>query len=492
MAEIKTFSVRHHWDNSPNLTSWTIQEKPCNRISWTPHTTARPKRLRKAECREVFKSVNSLPAIQVHGAACHCSGEALDEDRLEDTLLAAKISALTESLLAHATVTTKTPPPSRSSLKRSQSIAGTTASSPLPKPTSFLSTLSRLFSPAPSLSTGTTLPSSVKPSIAFQADLCIGASELDLGKVARHLVHSTPPLPVNAPNHLGVTPLMAAVRSPAAASRPTAQLEMVRFLVEGCGADVEATRVDRVTGLGESVLGMACAAGAGEVVRYLTGRGVVVDRRLHVRAQGDAHVGRGLGVGFMRGQTALHVAVLADRAECVEILVREGKADVNAVLDASEEEAEGRDEGLRALRGRTRNNTYGLVSWQITNVYQAEYLVPTCYIGDGIIFNFMTSAIDAKLAHQAQFQACEQLTKYEAHNEQRVGRQIAGCASLGEGVRHIAQMSPGVTHTSSPLAAQDAQRTPGVWGSENGTFRGRRVKVKAVEIKVVDSAKGEL
>jgi ankyrin repeat protein len=121
---------------------------------------------------------------------------------------------------------------------------------------------------------------------------------------------------------------------------------MVRFLVEVCGADVNASRVDRVTGLGGSVLSMACAGGLVEVVRYLLGReGMEVDRRL-------PHCALRKGV---LGQTALHVAVLADRAECVEVLVREGKADVNAVFEgaASFVGERGGGRGLKGLRGRT-------------------------------------------------------------------------------------------------------------------------------------------
>jgi ankyrin repeat protein len=160
-----------------------------------------------------------------------------------------------------------------------------------------------------------------------------------------------PPLPVNAPNHLGITPLMAAVRSPAARLRPKAHLEMVRFLVECCGADVDDMRVDRVTGLGESVLSVACGMGAVEVVRLLVGRGVGVDRRLPVGV-GIGKADHGVVLG--RGQTALHVAVLADQVECVEVLVNQGKADVNAVFDAAGVEENGVVEGgLRGLRRRT-------------------------------------------------------------------------------------------------------------------------------------------
>jgi ankyrin repeat protein len=193
------------------------------------------------------------------------------------------------------------------------------------------------------------VPSS--PSLPLQADLVIGAADLDIDKVARYLVLDCPPLPVNAPNHLGITPLMAAMRSPAARVRPKAHLEMVRFLVECCGADVDGVRVDRVTGLGESVLSVACGMGAVEVVRYLVGRGVGVDTRLPVGA-GIGKAGHGVVLG--RGQTALHVAVLADQAECVEVLVNQGKADVNAVFDAAGvEEGAVVEGGLKGLRRRT-------------------------------------------------------------------------------------------------------------------------------------------
>ncbi|KAK4153831.1 Serine/threonine-protein phosphatase 6 regulatory ankyrin repeat subunit C [Chaetomidium leptoderma] len=355
MAQTTTLSVRHgRWDDPPTLTSWTIQEEPSSRISWTPHAQARPKRPRKPECREVLTSDNSLecfPSIHIHGCACRCT-DTQTENQIHDALLAAKIAALTKTLLLTTTTTTTT-----------------TMNHPTKK-TSILSTLTRLFSPPPS-----------PPSLPLQADLCIGCADLDIDKVARYLLplppppppavgHDInddgsqsrrraprpppPPLPVNLPNHLGMTPLMAAVRSPAAGvARPRAQLEMVRFLVEGCGADVEAVRVDRVTGQGESVLSMACVAGAVEVVRYLVGKGVVVDRRLPFGA------GMGKGVVVGRGQTALHVAVLAGRAESVEVLVGEGKADVNAVFDAADSEDAAVERGVKGLRGRARSVSRG-------------------------------------------------------------------------------------------------------------------------------------
>ncbi len=339
------------------------------KISYAPRTQARPKRLSRTECREIFSSTESLPSIQIHGSACRCS-ETLSENQLEDDLLADKISSLTKTILLTTDVssqprnTTKPPPP------RSHQHHNTTSPTPHRRSGSkkhILSTLTRLFSPP---SPVTTTPT---PTLQHQTDLCIGAAALDIDKVARYLVLPPgphhPSLPVNAPNHLGVTPLLAAVQSPAGVTRPKAQLAMVKFLVEVCDADIEAgVRVDRVTGEGESVLSAACAAGAVGVVRYLVSRGVRVDRRLPCGAgMGGSRKGPagGAGCGVGAGRTALHVAVLAGRAECVEVLVREGRADVDAVCEGSgggvvggRDAAAARGEqqgaaGLKALRKRS-------------------------------------------------------------------------------------------------------------------------------------------
>ncbi|SPQ23476.1 8f130bd3-c285-4eb8-adf4-5f175b419792 [Thermothielavioides terrestris] len=355
-----TLSVRRHhvWDDSPSLASRVVFEDHPDRTSWaTPrhYAHARPKRLSKSECRQLFRSTSSLPSIHVHGPSCRC-GQVQTEDQLQDELLAHKISSLSKALLTTFGTTGSNPPhhhhrkPSSSSnphrRSRSRSAAG-----------SLLSTLTRLFSPP-----------QPPPSLPFQADLCIACANLDIDKVARYLLipshnHSDSsdnrspnppaPLPVNQPNPAGLTPLMALVRSPAARARPRAHLAMVRFLVECCGADADAARVDRATGRGESVLSMACAAGLAGVVRFLVvERGVDADRRLPAGSgRGGAGGGAGTGAGGAgedkgrgrgggvevggAGQTALHVAVLADRPECVEVLVKEGRADVDAVFDGA-------------------------------------------------------------------------------------------------------------------------------------------------------------
>ena len=75
-----------------------------------------------------------------------------------------------------------------------------------------------------------------------------------------------------------------------------------------------------------------------------------VDRRL------PSGAGMGKGTAMGRGRIALHVAVLAGSAECVTLLVREGRADVYAVFDASTTEWEARAEGgFKGLRGGSRS-----------------------------------------------------------------------------------------------------------------------------------------
>ncbi|KAK3291145.1 ankyrin repeat-containing domain protein [Chaetomium fimeti] len=377
MAQVATLSVQQQcWnlkDDSPSLASWRIREDPQRPISWTPQAQARPKRLRKTECRELFNPNNTLPTIYIHGAACRCA-ETKTENELQDAALATRIASLTRTILA---TTTRPPPPITTSTTTNTTTATTTHPTKPPRrrhsrspshspprpakriPTrssssstlQVLSTLARLFLPSSPPTT---------PSLPLQADLCIGCADLDIDKVARYLIpgaasdEARNTLPVNAPNHLGVTPLMAAVRAPRGSVWPAARLEMVRFLVEACGADVHAVRVDRVTGVGESVLSMACAGGAVGVVRYLLGRGVDVDERLPC--------GRGIGslkgVVVGKGRTALHVAVAAGRAECVEVLVREGRADVDVVFDAAEGERDagkGGEGGLKGLRVKARS-----------------------------------------------------------------------------------------------------------------------------------------
>ncbi|KAL2158803.1 hypothetical protein VTH06DRAFT_3995 [Thermothelomyces fergusii] len=278
MAQTTTFSVRRHsWRDAPALTAWTIQEEPSTRISWTPRAPARPRRLRKPGCREVLNANKAIPGIHIHGIGCRCLQWQADEE-LRDELLATRIASLTRTILAPTTI---------ASSSTSSSLSSTTT-------------------------TGTATDSTKSSS-----------------------------------------PSSRSRRSPAAAAaaatgprrrRPRAQREMVRFLVEACGADVEAARVDRATGAGETVLSMACAAGAPDIVRFLLAAGARADRRLP--AGRPVQGGRGGRAGAAplltgRGQTALHVAVLADRPECVGVLLREGRADPNAVFDAAGPDADG-------------------------------------------------------------------------------------------------------------------------------------------------------
>ncbi|KAK3303773.1 ankyrin repeat-containing domain protein [Chaetomium strumarium] len=408
MAGIRytTLSVRRHqaWDDSHSLDAWPIQEESLTRTSYprTPRVQAVPKRLRKTECRQVFFSntQSRLPSIHVHGPQCRCT-QTQTSDQHQDELLAQRIASLTEkALLARTTPApnkSKPPPPPPTAAHPHRRPRPVSVSSGMTTSLTLLSTslnrVTRLFTTSPQPVTPPPPPSSLALQAAVAAaaaeDLCIACANLDIDKVSRYLLPTTTTtttssspaallLPANQPNHLGLNPLMATIRSrvPRGGSGAAAQREMVRFLVEVCGADVNASRVDRVTGLGESVLSMACAGGLVEVVRYLVtlgerrrgrGRGVEVevDRRLPLlvvggpppcrRPSSSGISGKGKGKGLLLlGQTALHVAVLADRAECVEVLVGEGKADVDAVFDGAGFSGEGW-EGYGGLRGRARS-----------------------------------------------------------------------------------------------------------------------------------------
>lgn len=162
---------------------------------------------------------------------------------------------------------------------------------------------------------------------------------------------------------------MAAVRSPVGSVLPRAQAEMVRFLIIACGAGAgsgwdggggQGVHVGGGggRGKGESLLSVACRMGLVEVVRVLVSEeGRVrggVDVNADAGVDGDG-LGRQGGGGGGKGQTALHVAVRADRAECVEVLVREGGADVDAVFDAAVVvNMKGEERGRSSLRGNMK------------------------------------------------------------------------------------------------------------------------------------------
>lgn len=342
MPDINTLAVTHPSrgesgdSDVPALTSWTTQEEPSEKVSWAPHLHSRPRRPRKASCREVVSANRSLskptPSIQVHGSRCRCA-EAEAQDRLKDAALAEKIVAASAAVLAQ-----------RAANKQAQQAAAVTPSR-FRQHSHSHTKLASLSSSGHALLSALTrrllAPPAPAASIPELADLCIGCANLDIARVARYLVHRAPaPLPVNQANHLGTTPLMAAVRSPAARARPRAHLAMVAFLLD-CGADPNAARAagagrGRATETGESVLSVACALGLPDVVRLLVGRGAVVDAPLPHGTPAAKGVSLSGWAGLAGpGQTALHVAVLADRPECVGVLAREGGADVDAVFDAA-------------------------------------------------------------------------------------------------------------------------------------------------------------
>ncbi|KAL2264484.1 hypothetical protein VTJ83DRAFT_6994 [Remersonia thermophila] len=360
MGEFTTLPLTPHVRRAPrHFRSRKFQEDFTDNFAWSHRASALRKRLHETECRVLLNSRISLPGIRVHGCACRCAS-GLPEREFQDALLAAKIAAYAEEYLASQ------PPSPSSTLIKGLSASRTkpvTQNSPRSRSwsSSAFSTLSRLVSaallPAPAL---------FPPSTQLQDDLVTACSKLNIDKVAQYISPSicahtadregrllSPQLPVNMPNYLGVTPLMAAVRSPTGRSRPTAHLEMIKFLVDCCGADVNAARMERMTGLGESVLSIACSVGAVEVVKFLISRNVTVDAGL------PAGSGSRNGLAIGRGATALHIATLAGHTDCVAVLIKDGKADVNAVCDLAHTTGHGAERDRRTSLGRGKASLWG-------------------------------------------------------------------------------------------------------------------------------------
>jgi len=161
---------------------------------------------------------------------------------------------------------------------------------------------------------------------------------------------------VNARTNFGKTILHEAARS--------SNLELVRYLIEKRGADVNAR-----TNLGETVLHFAARNGSLELVRYLIGRGSDVnaitndgETVLHFAARNGSLelvrylIERGADVNARTnsGYTVLHQAAISGNLELVRYLIERG-ADVNARTNSGytvlhEADFSGRLELVRYLR----------------------------------------------------------------------------------------------------------------------------------------------
>lgn len=156
------------------------------------------------------------------------------------------------------------------------------------------------------------------------ADLCFGCSALDIAKVTRYLFDEN--IPINSTNHVGTTPLKAALRIVNPQLRPQSHLAMIAFLLD-CGADTNATSdVTTPPGPGTmSILSTAVSLNFFDALRMLLNHGAAVDAPLTTIPM-FRFGGHGL--------TALHVAVFTDKLVCMEILLEHGGANVSATFDA--------------------------------------------------------------------------------------------------------------------------------------------------------------
>ncbi|KAK3315925.1 ankyrin repeat-containing domain protein [Apodospora peruviana] len=318
------------WDDASTLasrSSWTSRgsEETLASLQWK----SRP---RQSDCRELLKSNRSMvkptPSIQFHGTRCTCSAAADDEildmkHRSADDILADKISAAADlhriqrkakkNGIKLARRSSSALSLSLSHRQQSQRRLSSTGSSIIQN------AVTRLFSSATS---NTPAPAASSHKVA---DLCFGCSALDIAKVTRYLFDEN--IPINAQNHVGTTPLMAALRAMNPQDRPRAHLAMISFLLD-CGADPNASNGVHSTPGGAGTMNALAAASSlnlPSALRLLLAHGAAVDAPLNTIPM-FKFGGHGL--------TALHVAAFADKPACLEILLKHGGADTAATFDA--------------------------------------------------------------------------------------------------------------------------------------------------------------
>ncbi|KAK3332910.1 ankyrin repeat-containing domain protein [Cercophora scortea] len=282
-------SSRSSWSSEASLAKLGWKSKP-----------------RQSDCREVLKSNRSLPratpSIYVHSSRCTCKSGLDDKQKAEDDALAVKIL---ETLETHRMKIKENLQTQRRQKQSTNIIARFFASTPPPPPTPPAATSSKIL------------------------DLCFGCSSLDIDKVSRYLLHEG--LSANARNHVGTTPLMAALRAMSPELRPKSHLAMITFLL-GCGADPNVTMDIGANPAADdagkmSILAAAVSLNLPDAIVLLLRRGAAVDAPLN-----DVPMFRSMG----KRMTALHVAAFADRPECMELLLQHGSANVAATFDLVE------------------------------------------------------------------------------------------------------------------------------------------------------------
>ena len=278
------------------------------------------------ECHELVRPYRSTqwctPSIWMHSSSCMCNPDSSDDAHYAaDENLSSRVEAASGS---------------RARLEADLSVQ---LKSAYAQRTSGIVSMIRFFAPAP------------VPSTEDIALLCLGCSTLDIGLVTRCLSNRN--IPINSQNHIGTTPLMAAISAPKAAVLPKSHLAMIKFLLNS-GADPNASTkpAGRLGIQPNTALTTACSLNLPSVVRLLLERGANANAPLP---------GIGTKAGKQRPRRAsirmapIHVAVFADRPDCLDVLLQAGSADVNASFTAASpiytgpSETTGAVEGVRAL-----------------------------------------------------------------------------------------------------------------------------------------------
>jgi ankyrin repeat protein len=165
------------------------------------------------------------------------------------------------------------------------------------------------------------------------AGLCHACAALDIDAVT-HFLFTIKPVPVNVANHVGTTPLLAAIAAACAPLRPKSHLAMIKLLLDA-GADAN-MGTSRPGTQPTSPLTAAVALSLVDVVRLLIKANANIDAPPPAASgvsSRKTHQTRGVGIGT--GMAPIHVAVFADRQACLEILLQQG-AEVNMTFMASQ------------------------------------------------------------------------------------------------------------------------------------------------------------
>ncbi|KAK4447179.1 ankyrin repeat-containing domain protein [Podospora aff. communis PSN243] len=304
MTETRTLTVKanpQHWGAGPGTPiSRSASEEALARLGWKS-VSRKP-----TECRELVSPSwwisKPTPSVWMHSSSCTCKNHPVDHQKpTEDELLCTKISHVARSHPQKSRPSKPAPV-----LHRDVRHAG------------FIS-LSRYFAPA--LSTP-------KPKASDVAALVQACADLDVDAIVHYLF--TLDIPINSANHVGTTPLLAAISAKTAPSRPKSHLALIDFLLEA-GADPD-MGVYRPGAQPTNPICAAVALGLTDVVRLLIRDKADINKPLPAALPvtgSSLKKTRHEGHTRNAGMAPVHIAVFADRPECLEVLLQHGaKADV--------------------------------------------------------------------------------------------------------------------------------------------------------------------